>query len=287
MKRFQLGILSALTLSLGAMFIAPEAQAVRNFADKKYSIEVHDQRSVKDNTAGKIDDATVLVFVYDAGTKTLSTLYSDTQRTAKSNPISRSQFDTDDGIKFYGGASSYDIFLAHSDGSVASYTGVTPTMHRLNIDRTGSARVLVFPMVFNAGGTEVDTGLDLPKYAQVYDVAMEVVTTDATETVSIGLLSSGTGGDADGFLLATSVANAGFFQSYAITDGSTEDYVSATRKGALLGIGSTGTDGANDFGQPGGPGYVTSGSNTTRVSYTPSSSDTFAGYGYLYFRLMR
>lgn len=258
------------------------------FRPSLYQISLLNQRSLNGHSSDGAITSGALVFIYTAGTKTLATIYSDEKMaTTKANPITRAQFATDGMIQFYAAAASVDVFVALSDGSVARYSSVTPTTHVLPINTDGVDKCLVFPMVFEASGTETDTGLDLPKMAKVYDVALEVITVDATETVSIGLLSSETAGDADGLMLATSVAVAGFFQLWATTDGATEDFISAARAGALIGIGSVGTDGANDFGQPGGPGHIVTGSNATSVSYQPSSSDTFAGYGYVFFRHLR
>lgn len=258
------------------------------FRPNLYQISLVNQRSLDGHSSDGLITTGALVFIYDAGTKTLSTVYSDEKLTAtKTTPISRATFATDGMITFYSTAATHDIFVALSDGSVARYSGVSPTTHVLPINTDGVDKCLVFPMVFNAGGTETDTGLDLPKMSKIYDVGLEVITVDATETVTIGLLSSETAGDADGLMLSTAVDTAGFFQLWATTDGATEDFVSATRAGALIGIGSVGTDGANDFGQPGGPGHIVRASNAVSVTYTPSSSDTFAGYGYVFFRHLR
>lgn len=270
-----------------AIFAAGDAFAVRNFGDKKYSIKVHDQRSMNPGEGGIIEDATVYVMVFDAGTKTLSTIYSDTARTSKTNPITRSQFGTDDGISFYGPNSSYDLFIAHSDGSVAKYAGVSPRVHRLDLDRTGSDKVLVFPMVFNAGGTETDTGVDLPLGSFVVDAIVEVLTVDATETVDLGLLSSETNGDADGFLNDVSVATAGVPARLTYTTGANETYLSAVSYGALLAAVSLGNDVATDVGSFGRLTHYVTGSNATSITYTPSTSDTFVGTGYVFFKLLR
>lgn len=253
----------------------------------KYDIQVRDQKSLGSGSGDGVVSSGVLVFVYDAGTKTLSTIYSDAVGTSKTNPISRSQFATDGGIKFYSAASSHDIFINTDSGESARSTSVAPTQHTITVDKDGVDKCIVFPAVFNAGGTETDTGLDLPKLCKVTDVALEVVTTDATETCAIGILSSETNGDADGLMVAVSVANSGYIQGWSSTAGGNETYVSATNYGALMGLGKVGTDVANDCGIPGGPGHVVSGSNGVSISYTPSSSDTFAGYGYVYFRHLR
>lgn len=258
------------------------------FNDNKYDISVYDPALSRD---GFSEDGLITsgcyVFVYDAGTKTLSTIYSDGARTALANPITRTQFAVADKILFFGPNSSYDIVVNDDKGNTATYPGVTPNLHSVAIDRSGSEKCLVFPMVFNAGGTEVDTGLDLPKKCLVVGAAVEVVTVDATETVNIGLLSSETAGDADGFLAAVSVATAGYVAPVDYTVGSNETYVSTMSIGALLGEGSVGNDVATDVGSAFIKGHLVDGSNATSISYQPSTSDTFAGYGYVMFKILR
>lgn len=257
------------------------------FGDKYYNLRVTDGQ-ILGGADGSADlTSGCLVFVYTAGTKTLATIYGDAQRTAKTNAITRSAFATDGGIKFYGAASSYDIVVNHSDGSIGIFNGVTPEKHTLVLDRTTTNKVLIFPMVFNSGGTETDTGLDLPLGAKVEDVLLEVTTTDATETVAIGLLSSETAGDADGFLEATSVAASGFVKPFSYFQG-TYYYVDRTAYGALFGKGQVGNDAAgSSYGVPKQGYHIVQSGNAVSVSYTPSTSDTFAGYGYLYFSTVR
>ncbi len=282
MKSFRLGLLAVVMLLTALLSYGAD-----NFGDRKYTIDVHDQRSVAAHSEDGLITDSVYVFVYDAGTKTLSTIYSDTNRTAKTNPISRTQFATDRKIKFYSSKTSHDFYLAHSDGSTAKYTGMTPVKHRMEINRAGLSKVLVFPMVFNVGATETDTGLDLPYGALVTDAGVEVVATDATETVDLGLLSSETAGDADGFVAAVSVATAGIPANHTYTVGSNETYLAAVTLGVLLASRSLGTDLATDVGSFARLRHYVTGSNATSVSYTPSTSDTFAGYGYVYFNHTR
>lgn len=258
-----------------------------NYGDQKYEITLVDQRSLDGFSGSGAITSGALVFVYDAGTKTLSTLYANGNRGTLANPITRAQFLADGLIKFWSGSTSHDIFIANDDGSLGHYAAVTPSTHILGLNRDGVDKCMVFPMVFNAGGTEVDTGLDLPVKAQVYDVGVEVITVDATETVDLGLLSSETAGDADGFIAALSVAVAGFVKPYANTTGSNETYVSTAKLGVLLGPSLVGTDVDKDNGIAKGWGHVVDGSNAKSITYTPSTSDTFAGYGYVMFKKLR
>src|SRR4051812_48883919 len=115
------------------------------YQDNKYDIGVYDQQLSRGafNEDGALASG-CLVFVYDAGTKTLSTLYSDSIRTSLANPITRTQFATDTRIKFYGAAASYDIVVCHSDGTRGTYPSVTPKVHSVTLDRAGVDKVIVF-----------------------------------------------------------------------------------------------------------------------------------------------
>ena len=70
-------------------------------------------------------------------------------------------------------------------------------------------KVVKIPITRVASAAEQDTGFDLPANAVVLNVFVEVTTLEATgttKTVDVGLLSSETNGDADGFLDGVSVA---------------------------------------------------------------------------------
>lgn len=258
-----------------------------NFGDQKYEMQVKDARSFNAGSDDGLIISGVYTFVYDAGTKTLATIYGTGARGSLANPITRAQFATDDCIKFWGAASSYDIFIADDKGNVAEHLGVTPNTHLLPLDRSGADKVMIFPIVSNTGGTEVDTGLDLPYKAHVYDLATEVTTLDATETLNVGILSSETGGDADGFLVGVDVGATGFIKPFVNTAGSAETYVSLSTFGVLMGPAVVGTNADQDDGMPRGWGHVVNGASGQSISYTPSSSDTLVGYVYVYFKQLR
>lgn len=65
---------------------------------------------------------------------------------------------------------------------------------------------------FAKSTTEVSTGFVIPAGAVVNDVYIEVATAVAESTIDIGILSTETGGDADGFLDGESCATAGKVQ---------------------------------------------------------------------------
>jgi hypothetical protein len=65
--------------------------------------------------------------------------------------------------------------------------------------------------ISDRGASEVDTGFDLPAKAIVLDCWVDIRTlegTASTKTIDVGLLSSESGGDADGFLDGVSTAAA-------------------------------------------------------------------------------
>lgn len=77
-----------------------------------------------------------------------------------------------------------------------------------------------FSIEDTAAATETETGIEVPANAAVggnqMSAGVVVVTEDATQTIDVGTLSSGTNGDADGLIDGTSVATAG---RVASTDG--------------------------------------------------------------------
>lgn len=75
-----------------------------------------------------------------------------------------------------------------------------------------------------ADGNETDTGVDLPSDAVVLGVMLNVITAEATgttKTIDVGLLSSETNGDADGFLDGVSVSATGWVKGTLLSTGQT------------------------------------------------------------------
>lgn len=85
-----------------------------------------------------------------------------------------------------------------------------------------------------SSGSEVDTGWDLPADAVVLDVYLKVTAAEATgttKTINVGLLSTESGGDADGFIAGLSVAATGYFRPSVVH---TTHVVGTQTRGALL-----------------------------------------------------
>ena len=157
-----------------------------------------------------------------------------------------------------------------------------------NMQRTNfvDGALVSLPLIYNAGGTEVSTGFVLPLNSIIYADEMWVLVdaVDATETVDVGILSSETGGDANGFISLLSVATLGLISpTVTVTAGTAQKYISATTWGVLfLAAARLGSNAASGASSPVFTPYISNGVAKT-ISYTPSSSDTFKGR--LIFRL--
>lgn len=136
-------------------------------------------------------------------------------------------------------------------------------------------------------GTEIDTGFDLPAKGILYDVYVDVTTAEATgttKTIDVGLLSSESGGDADGFLdgVVTS-AIALKTGALTVTDGSSQNFYAASPTwGVLMYSGRLGTDAAGDAGVLIKRPYMANSVTAKSISYTVGSAATeLAGSIYL------
>lgn len=130
---------------------------------------------------------------------------------------------------------------------------------------------------------EVDTDYDLPDKAILLDVIIETVTLDVGETIAVGLLSSESGGDADGFVVGVSVNDiATLLGNAVVTAGSSESYMSSCTLGELLATFLAGSDAVEDVGTFVRMNHVASVVTAKSVTYTGSAgSDTAAGFIHL------
>jgi hypothetical protein len=242
---------------------------------------------VRNELGASISDATVEVFVYDAGTKTLSTIYSNDALTAKTNPITTTVFNTDNRVSFWSTAASHDVFINTKSGDQVLVAGLTANDHSITINRSSPMKHLVVPFS-GSSASEVDTGWDLPLGAIVTDAIVEVVTTASAKTVSLGLLSTETAGDADGFLAAVLETTAGYVENNpVITGGANIDFTAATTYGVLLATAITGSDAVATNGGFARKRHVVTGSNATSISYTRSDATSSAGYFHIFYTLGR
>lgn len=126
---------------------------------------------------------------------------------------------------------------------------------------------------FTKNTSETDTGIDLPQYLVVRDCVIEVTTAVASSTIDVGLLSTESGGDADGFLDGESCASAGMAVHNLVDSTAANNTL-----GALLveaDIKSADTT-ALYLSVPKVPGYQTDGTAKS-LTYTTSDSTNLAG----------
>ncbi len=260
--------------------------ASSTYGDKQFSLTVNDERGFYISTSvGQVTDS-VQAFIYTAGTKTLATIYADRKRTTKANPITTTQFAIDKQVLFYGPNASYDIFIAHNDGSTQSVLAVTPLQHRISLNRNSGERHMVIP--WTAPGTTETSTLNLPYDSIVHMVSIEVVTAESGKTLSVGLLSSQSNGSATGFVNAVSTTTAGYPALSVFTVGGSETYFASTVLGSFFQVSDAGANTALHYGSFWPSSKIITGANANTVSYTGSSgSSTGTGYIHLFFRLLR
>lgn len=151
------------------------------------------------------------IIVAAAGAPTKVTLYNADTFAALSNPVTPVQgkvrFATLDTV------TSVDLFGFAPNGNYIVRKGVKPGGVREIITdptRPHQCAVIPFSYVDYTIAAEQDTGLDFPAGSLVLPTPfLRVTALDATETMDWGLLSSESGGDADGFMVAASVNAAG------------------------------------------------------------------------------
>lgn len=135
----------------------------------------------------------------------------------------------------------------------------------IDIDTTNVIQQLIVPFAIadTTANTETDTGFNFPVGATILPFpSIDVRTVDSGMTIDVGLLSSESGGDADGFLDGISLTTAGQIKP---------TFASSVTQGALLRVTATGAAAVIPE-----PGVI---STAVSLTYTLSSStDTGAGY---------
>lgn len=219
------------------------------------------------NTGDSLITAGGTVHVAQAGLPDLQDIYDADTLLAATNPLTpvrgKIRFAT------LATVASVDLYGIDADGRFFVRKGVKPgaVTEIYPDDGTHQVAVIPFSVADATAATEKDTGFDLPLHAVVESAGVHVTAADATETIDVGVLSSETAGDADGFLVAASVAATGRVLGLLIgTD----------TRGALL---REDTNAASVFVPKGHP---FTGSDGRSISYTLSAgSDTAKGFIHL------
>jgi hypothetical protein len=184
-----------------------------------YDIQLVDSFTGKNLTAtgGVFYVTDPSVSAANAGRK--ATLYNpDSNFAALANPVSM----TKGKVRFaVAGAATIgmatiptmDIYGISGNGIAFQIRGALPGQGEIRLASSRTAQVLMIPFNINdtTATVETDTGFDLTPGMIINPLGCSVYVTaiDATETINVGLLSSESGGDADGILAILSVGTLG------------------------------------------------------------------------------
>lgn len=287
-----------LSLIVAIMLICPMA-----YADSKDMwAQVY---KIKNTTVGEpvLDEITTgitfKVLQRNSDTAETLTVFADDTSTSLTNPVTTTNFASSSYCKGRvqfrvdpGEANDryVDLIVVDTAGGYTAFVeDFDQYQHKIVIDERPNIMHHGCVWFGASDNSETDTTVDFAADTLVHDVRVEVVTVDATETIDVGLLSTETAGDANGFRAAVSVATAGFVADTAvITNGSNIDYTAASTYGALLVTAITGSDAVATCGGKSYLGHVVTASNATSITYTGSAgSDTAAGYIHYFFTRMR
>lgn len=155
------------------------------------------------------------VHVATAGSPDKATIYSDRDGTSLANPMTPTRgfinFWTLDTV------ASVDLYIRAPAGQFLVLEGVTPSgPNEVSVSTTKKEQLykIPFSIADSVANTEKDTGFDLPDKASVLDrlhgMVVNVSTLDSGQNILFGLLSSESGGDADGLSTNVSLTTAVF-----------------------------------------------------------------------------
>ena len=247
---------------------------------KRIVIQLHDHV-----TRAAIIDAGGMVYVTGTGTPDKQALLTKAGAAA-ANPslLVNGQID------FYFAdtvTNNMDLFIMGPAGEFLVVKNVAPSgPNEVYLDRSKRDEVAVIPFSIAdmTAAVEFDTGMELPADMLVKPegIGIFVDAIDATETIDVGLLSTESGGDANGFMALVSVAVAGAVAALAAaTVGGSETFYTATTLGVLLATFGAGADVATDTGAHNKTGHRTDGAAKTISLTLTTGSDTAKGYVFL------
>ena len=241
---------------------------------RKIEFQLYEQGGAAAMRGKMITAAGGMVGVYVSGSGTLNAI-TDKDGAALANPLAL----TNGAAEFYTLATvaTVDLAIMCPGGQFVFMSGVDESLADIAVDTLNRNQMAkIGYSVADASATvEEDTGFDLPYncVVQPWPGVLPVVV-DATEDIDVGILSTETAGDADGFIDSVSVATAVYTKATLLAAGDT--------MGALLSV----LDSANagdDAPEP----YPVVSPNGRSISYTLSAgSDTAVGYILLPYTLM-
>lgn len=161
--------------------------------------------------------------VLQADSDTAETLYvmQDKQAfTSLTNPVTTTNFNSatvcNDTVSFrvdpgHSGDEYVDLIVVDTAGGYTAFIeNFDRYNHRIVIDQRPNVLHHGCYWYADASTSEIDTGIDFDYDTAIFTLFAEVVTAQTGGTLSVGVLSSGTNGDADGFLATEDISSAGY-----------------------------------------------------------------------------
>jgi len=268
---------TALIILLTALFLVAPAQAEwRDMWAYVYTWD-GDMNAQGEMELTRVTGAYVTFKVLRADSDTSETLYefADDAMTSLTNPVTAANYDSatvcNDRVAFRvdptdSSDTDVDVIVTLLNGGFSVFVeDFTDQIHSIVVDTRPNIMHSGTIWYVDTVNTEVDTGIDFLYDTRIINVQPEIVNTIAGGTIDIGLLSSGTNGDADGLIDGASIATAG----YPLT--------TLTTSGALM-------DNGTNFDPD---GHVVLSANEASLTYTTSSASSTANPGYIHYEFIR
>jgi len=216
----------------------------------------------KMNTDGKmvltrITSGVTYVVLQTNSLATLETLtyYNNPNNTSLANPVTGTNFASDtisgDMIAFRCDPSetndtAVDLIVVDQTGGYTAFVeDFDQYTHTVIIDERAGVRHHGCAFIATGGSsTETDTGIDFEDVSVIEYMMVEIgtpISGGTTPLLDVGLLSSGTNGDSDGFLNDCSLATAGFVQPYRAGIDNSSYSVTSSEQGGIINVGPVGT----------------------------------------------
>jgi len=180
---------------------------------KKWEFTVRDQNDL-------VVEAECAYAVCTAGTCSLATILEDDSATAKTNPVTYTTFAADNCIVFWTAASisTVDVHLWSRAGGNASVYNWGDEHKTITVDNSNGMKMAIVPIscLSSDAATSVDTTFDFPYGAIPTDVTLFVQSAaPGSGSLNVGLATTESGGDVNGFLVSVSTATAGYVANMA------------------------------------------------------------------------
>ncbi len=300
MKKWKIFGILAFALALFAVSSGPAQAAIQHYYANVYLYDESKRGMTGQPAPSDVVSTAIITYkVLAVGANTAETLYKTSGMTygaSKTNAVTTTVFGTDNyKIDFWCDPTDatddtyVDLIVVDVTGG---YTAVvkkfSPYVHSVYINVTPGIRHQGVIWFDPTTTDETSTGITFERNTHIDDVRVEVVTAAAASTLDVGLLSTGTSGDANGFISAILLTTTGFVTDAGqISAGASAAFVPATNYGALLYTAITGTGAAaTNTGGKTYKGCIINGSTTGVLTYSAGVS-TAKGYIYTFFTKLR